>query len=269
MKKYKIFFILFLVSSIVYAQQYGGLVVADTPGAYGSHWHTSITITNFTDLDFKVDCTLYLSNGNSYKIELNLEAKKTISELLIDILEENGIKLDSFFGWLEIDFSNIPENIMGLSLMYTPDPNGGEGAIFAEITPLFFDVPSQGILYGLTPCGKEAAEPMALGGAIWRSNLGFVNISEKEGGVYLQCYDADSKFLASFGVSLLPKQIKQFNDVKRPDVLNIPCEMIKEPVYCIFQSQDPSALIYVYGANNNNLNNFPIYISPKKEIKWK
>lgn len=269
MKYYKIFLILFLISSIVYAQQIGGLVVADTPGAYGSHWHTSITITNFTDLDFKVDCILYLSDGNSYKIELNLEAKKSISKLLIDILEENGIKLDSFFGWLEIDFSNAPENVERIGLIYTPDPKGEEGAIFAEITPFFFDVPEKGILYGLTPCGKEAAEPMALGGAIWRSNLGFINISEKEGGVYLQCYDANSKFLANFGVSLLPKQIKQFNDVKRPDVLNIPCEMIKEPVYCIFQSDDPSALIYVYGANNNNLNNFPIYISPKKEDKWK
>lgn len=263
MRHYKIFLILFLLSSTCYAQQYGGLVVADTPGAYGSHWHTSITITNFSEKDSDIESTLYLSDGNYYQFKLNIPAKKTISKLLKDILKENGVQLESFFGWLEMDFSNVPADIMGLSLMYTPDPNAEEGAIFAEITPVFFDVPHQGILYGLTPCGKEAEEPMALGGAVWRSNLGFINASEKKGSVHLKCYDANSNFLASFGVSLLPKQIKQFNDVKRPEVLNIPCEMIKEPVFCNFESRDPSALIYVYGANNNNLNNFPIYISPE------
>lgn len=261
MKFFKNFIFIIFSSIFLFSQNYGGLIVADTPGANNSYWHTSITLMNFSEQDVNIPCTLYLNNGQSFKFDIEVRSQKTLSKLLIDILKENEITLPSFFGWMEIDFSNLPEKLNGFAVMYTPDPNAGQGAIFAEITPVFFAKGAEFSLYPLTPCGKEARQPMALGGAVWRTNVGFVNTSPVQATINLECYDGDGMFLVHTSIGLNPKEIKQLNDVKRPEIWNIPCNLIKEPVICFGSSLGNSANIYVYGANNNNVNNFPIYIS--------
>ncbi len=263
----KYFFLvnLILFSSLIHSQITGGFIAADTPGAYGSYWHTSLTLTNASEENVTVPATLYLSNGSSYKFEISVPSMNTVSKLLIDLLKEKGIEIPNFFGWVEIDLSNIPDSFLGETIMFTPDPNAGEGAIFAERTELFFGVGSGAVLYPLTPCGKDAKEPMALGGALWRTNIGFVNLSSNPVTLKLNCYDGNfsSVLGRSFEISLNPKEIKQLNDVRRPEIWDIKCELIKEPIICIVEVSDPNALFYVYGANNNNVNNFPIYINPQ------
>lgn len=261
MKKFFLFFVLFPI--LLYPQSNGGIIVADTPGAYGSYWHTSLTLTNLSNTNITLNGSLYLADGRSFKVRINLSEKQSISKHLIDILKENGIDLQSFFGWLEIDILNLPEELLGFSLMYTPDPNAKEGAIFAEITPMFFGE-TEFMLYPLTPCGAEAKEPMALGGAVWRTNVGFVNTSTQSTTVEMECYDSNGTLLARVPpIALNPKQIMQLNDVKRPEIWNLPCNIIKEPVFCFGNSQNEEAKIYVYAANVNNENNFPVYISPQ------
>lgn len=263
MKNFLFLFVLILVSSFLYAQYYGGFVVADTPGAYGSYWHTSLTLTNPSEQEATVSTTLYLSNGENYKFELKVPAGSSVSKLLIDILRENQIEIRSFFGWVEMDFSNLPQGMTGETLMYTPDPNAGEGAIFAERTEIFFPNETEMALYPLTPCGKDAKEPMALGGAVWRTNVGLVNPSSNPTKVQVECYDGDFTYLLNIEIDLNPKEIKQLNDVRRPEIWNLTCGMIKEPVICFFTSLDENVPLYVYGANVNNVNNFPLYIPPR------
>lgn len=261
MKYLKVFLFILLNSTIIFSQNSGGLIVADTPGAYNSYWHTSITLMNFSNQDALIPCVLYLNNGQNFKFLIEVKSQSSISKLLIDILKENEINLPTFFGWMEIDFSNLPQELSGFAVMYTPDPNAGEGAIFAEITPVFSGSAGEFALYPLTPCGRDAKEPMAMGGAVWRTNVGFVNTSSSSTTINLECYDGKGMFLAHTSIPLNPKEIKQLNDVKRPEIWNIPCELIKEPVICFGSVPESSAEVYVYGANNNNVNNFPIYIS--------
>ncbi len=263
MKSFLFLLALILISSFSNAQYYGGFVVADTPGAYGSYWHTSLTLSNPSEQEANVSFNLYLSNGEKHNFQLKVPAGDSVSKLLIDIIKENHIEIGSFFGWVEIDFSNLPQGMTGETLMYTPDPNAGEGAIFAERTEMFFADETEMALYPLTPCGKDAKEPMALGGALWRTNVGFVNPSSNPTKVQVECYDGDFTYLFNTEIDLNPKEIKQLNDVRRPEIWNLTCGMIKEPVICFFTSLDESVPIYVYGANNNNVNNFPIYISPQ------
>ncbi|MEJ5165926.1 MAG: hypothetical protein WHV67_02735 [Thermoanaerobaculia bacterium] len=263
MKFLKIFLFVLLCCSLAFSQNLGGLIVADTPGAYNSYWHTSITLMNFSQQDAVIPATLYLNNGQSFKFHFEVKSQQSISKLLIEILKENEINLPTFFGWVEIDLSGLPEEFSGFAAMYTPDPNAGEGAIFSEITPIFMPIVGEFALYPLTPCGSEAKEPMALGGAVWRTNVGFVNTSSKQVTINVECYDGKGMFLAHTSVGLNPKEIKQLNDVKRPEIWNIPCQLIKEPVICFGDTAEYSEGIYVYAANNNNVNNFPIYISPQ------
>ncbi len=270
--RYLIFIYLILFSSLIYPQITGGFIAADTPGAYGSYWHTSLTLTNGSGVDVTIPVTLYLSNGSSYKFDVNVPPMITISKLLIDLLKEKGIEIQNFFGWVEVELSNIPENFIGETIMYTPDPNAGEGAIFAERTELFLGKGGEVFLYPLTPCGKDAKEPMELGGALWRTNIGFVNLSSVPIVLKVQCYDGNfSRVIGrDIQISLNPKEIKQLNDVRRPEIWDIKCELIKEPVICFVENEEANGLFYVYGANNNNVNNFPIYISPQEgETLWK
>jgi len=262
MKNFIIFLNFFLFSSFGFSQNYVGFVAADTQGAQGSYWHTSITLTNFSQNSFSIPCTLYLSSGQSISFSLEMPAGSSFSKLLIDILKENGNKIQNFFGWVEMDISSVPEEFAGEILMYTPDPNGGEGAIFAERTEVFVGEEDM-VLYPLTPCGKDAKEPMALGGAVWRTNIGFINTSLKATTVGVDCFDGDGTMIVHTQINLNPKQIIQLNDVRRPEIWNLTCGMIKEPVICFVGTSDPEALVYAYGANNNNVNNFPLYISPQ------
>lgn len=261
MKSLKIFLFLLFSYTLGFSQNIGGLIVADTPGAYNSYWHTSITLMNFSEKDVVIPATLYLNNGQSFKFHFEVKSQQSISKLLIEILKENEINLPTFFGWVEIDLSNLPEKLNGFAAMYTPDPNVGQGAIFAEITPIFMPILDEFALYPLTPCGKDAKEPMALGNAVWRTNVGFVNTSSMAVNINLECYDGKGMFLVHTSLGLNPKEIKQLNDVRRPEIWDIPCELIKEPVICFGRTAQYTEGIYAYGANNNNVNNFPIYIS--------
>ncbi len=228
-------------------------VAGSTPGAFGTHWQTELSVFNPQSYSLKVSIT-YIPTGGGQGMEalftVPANAVAFFNDALNDVFQRGGTGA-LLLGTFPEDNPGVPNNVVDRAFLVSTETfNNAKSGTFGQTIP--------GTWVGLQDDGVTAIahgiRNIAAQG--WRTNIGAVNLGRTSVTMLVSVYDYNGHTI----LNKAPFNIPPFAHIQD----GLPVEVDRGSIEFFLQdpSSDKSAVVFPYTSTIDQYSGDPSYQTP-------